>query len=99
MQESEVVNENEIEEQAEQPAEDAAGEPEADYEDEPAFNWVVFLLRVSALLTFGAMLITSVDLSRNQGAAWLPVMRLAILPFVGGVLILAAAELVDRRDE
>lgn len=65
----------------------------------PAFDWIVFVLRASALVTIGAMLITSVDLSRNQGADWLTVMRLAILPFVGGMLLLAAAELADRRGD
>ncbi len=66
---------------------------------EPSFDWIVFLLRASALLAVGAMLITSIDLSRNQGAEWLTVMRLAILPFVGAMLLLAAAELIDRRGD
>ncbi len=70
-----------------------------DFDDEPSFDWIVFILRVSALLVLGATLITSVDLSRNQDVEWLTVMRLSILPFVGGMLLLAAAELIDRRGD
>lgn len=75
-----------------------------DYEDEdedeaPDFDWIVFLFRVAALVTFGATLITSIDLSRNQDVEWQTVMRLSILPFVGGMLVLAAGELIDRRGD
>lgn len=70
-----------------------------EWDDEPSFDWVVFLLRASALVTIGAMLMTSVDLSRNQGADWVTVMRLAILPFVGAMLLLAGAELIDRKGD
>ena len=76
--------------------------PESDeHEDagERGVDWVVFLVRVSGFAALGAMLITSVDLSLNQGADWVTVMRLAMLPFVGGVLLLAAAELIDRRGD
>ncbi len=76
------------------------GEDEGPFDyEEPAFDWIVFLLRVGALLTLGATLITSVDLSRNQDVEWLTVMRLAILPFVGGMLLLAVGELIDRRGD
>lgn len=71
-----------------------------DYEDEePAFDWIVFAFRVSALVTFGATLITSIDLSLNQDVEWQSVLRLSILPFVGGMLVLAAGELLDRRGD
>ena len=70
-----------------------------EFPDGEGFDWIVFIIRTSALLTFGATLMTSFDLSRNQGAEWLTVMRLAILPFVGGMLLLAAAELIDRRGD
>ena len=63
-------------------------------EDDSEFDWIVFLLRVSALVTFGATLIVAVDLSLNQDVEWQTVMRLSILPFVGGMLLLAAAELL-----
>lgn len=68
-------------------------------DDEPEFDWIVFLFRVAALVTFGATLITAIDLSRNQDVEWQTVMRLSILPFVGGMLVLAAGELLDRRGE
>lgn len=72
---------------------------ELDDDAEPGIDWVVFLIRISGFVTLGAMLATSVDLSTNQGAEWQTVMRLAVLPFVGGVLLLAAAELIDRRED
>ncbi len=70
-----------------------------DDEDEPAFDWIVFLFRASAVITFGATLITSINLSQNLGAEWAEVMRFAILPFVGGMLVLAAGELIDRQSD
>ena len=78
------------------------GQHSSDWDDDesrPGFDWIVFALRVSALVSIGAMLITSVDLSRSQGVDWITVMRLAILPFVGAMLLLAAAELIDRRGD
>lgn len=73
---------------------------DSDGEDEyGGVDWVVFLVRASALIIFGATLVTSFDLSLNQGADWLTVMRLAMLPFAGGVLLVAAAELVDRSGD
>lgn len=83
-------------------AEDQDDLLEADelYDDaEPGIDWVVFLIRISGFVVIGAMLATSIDLSTNQGAEWLTVMRLAVVPFVGGVLLLAAAELIDRSGD
>ena len=71
-----------------------------DFEDDvPGFDWIVFMLRISAVVTFGATVITAIDVSRNQDQEWLTVMRISILPFVGGMLLLAAAELIDRRED
>jgi hypothetical protein len=59
-------------------------------------DWPVLIIRAAAMITFGATLITSFDISLNLGADWLTVMRAAILPFVGGALLLAAGELLNR---
>jgi hypothetical protein len=67
-----------------------------DEADVEGIDWAVFIIRASAVIALGAMLITSVDLSFNQGADWKTVMRFSILPFTGGVLLLAAAELIER---
>ena len=68
-------------------------------DEESDFDWIVFVLRTSALIVFGATIITSVELSLNQDVDWINVMRLAVLPFVGGMLVLAAGELVDRQGD
>ena len=72
---------------------------DSDFEDEIAFDWTVFIIRAAAFVIFGATLITSYDLSFNEEQHWLTVMRLAVLPFAAGMLVLAAAELVDRRGD
>jgi hypothetical protein len=46
---------------------------------ETGINWVVFLVRASAIVVLGAMLITSFDLSQSRGAEWPEIMRVAIL--------------------
>ncbi len=71
---------------------------EDDFDDAP-FDWVVFALRAAAFVTFGAMLVTSIDFSLNQGWDWMTTMRVSILPFVGGMLLLAAGELIDRQGD
>lgn len=71
---------------------------EDEFDDAP-FDWVVFALRAAAFVTFGAMLVTSIDFSLNQGWDWMTTMRVSILPFVGGMLLLAAGELIDRQGD
>lgn len=78
---------------------EVADELEYDDEPEPDFDWAVFAIRASGFVVLGAILVTSVDLSFNQAFDWLTIMRGAILPFVGGMLLLAAAELIDRRGD
>lgn len=78
------------------------GRDSADYDHEddvPGFDWIVFILRAAALVTLGATLVTAVDLSQNQDAVWLTVMRFSILPFAAGMLVLAAGELIDRSGD
>ncbi len=70
-----------------------------DFDDAVEFDWPVFMFRVAAMVIFGATLITSYDLSFNEQQHWLTVMRLAVLPFAAGMLVLAAAEFLDRRGD
>ena len=57
---------------------------------------MVLLIRMAGLFVIAATVVSAIDYSINQNAGWLDITRVALVPFAAGVLILAAAEVIDR---
>ena len=59
-------------------------------------DWPVFLARLAGLICLAATLITAMYLLSEPSLEWHDVMRVSILPFAAGALLLVSAEVLDR---